>query len=141
MRYFRYMYFLQLEILIKKNENVIFAEKKPNISHDPGNTELLMYCLIMVLTNRTLKQVFLIFIHRHRVPIPRDVFIDDSFDFVVVLRVENSRRSRAKLKRYVVALADAASWEFEPVGEYASAFVPRVVREQTMKTILLLASE
>lgn len=86
-------------------------------------------------------QVFLVIINRHRIPVSSDVFINDSLHFVVVLRVKNSRRSRAKLERYVIAFTDAASWEFEPVGEYASAFVARVVREEAMETKLLLASE
>lgn len=48
-------------------------------------------------------------------------------------------RRQPELGRYVVAFADAARRELEPVGENAAALVPRVVRQQSVQPILLLA--
>lgn len=49
-------------------------------------------------------------------------------------------RCDAILQRHVVAFANAARRESEPIREYATAFVVRIVGEQTMQAILLLAA-
>lgn len=49
-------------------------------------------------------------------------------------------RRQPELGRDVVALADAARRELEPVGEDAAALVARVVCQQSMQSVLLFAT-
>lgn len=77
----------------------------------------------------TLKQIiiFIITVSRHGVPVSRHIFINDPLDFFIVLRVQYPGGACPELQRYVVALADAARREFEPLGEDAAAFVAGVI--------------
>ena len=61
------------------------------------------------------------------------------FDLAPLSRVPWRAGGDAELHRQVVATTDAATREFEPVAEDASAFVVRVVGQQPVQPVLLLA--
>lgn len=80
------------------------------------------------MTKLTLKQIIIIAVRRHGVPIPRYIFVDDPLDLLIVLRVQDPGRPGPELQRHVVALADAAGGELEPLREDTATLVARVVR-------------
>lgn len=53
--------------------------------------------------------------------------------------MKNAGRAGTELQRDVIALADAAGRELEPVSEDAATLVARVVRQEAVETVLLLA--
>lgn len=55
-------------------------------------------------------------------------------------RIPRRSRCQPDIAGKVVAPANAARWETEPIAKYASAVVGWVVSEQPVQTILLLAS-
>lgn len=59
-----------------------------------------------------------------------------------MFRFFTARASRClpKLRHNVVAFTNAARWELEPIGKYSSTIVGRIVRQQSMQSVLLFAS-